>query len=110
MHFQTGLAGNGKIIFNNENENVKDYLYNKFSPVIFGFILKNTDSKKEAEDLLVQVFLKLNNEINDFRYDENCRLVDIIRITAKVISKQKDMVTGSETKLIHTNQIHQFTQ
>jgi hypothetical protein len=109
MHFQTGLVDDEKIIFNNEKEDLKDYLYNKFSPVVLGFILKNTDSKKEAEDLLVQVFFKLNNEINDFKYDEKCRLIDIIRITTKVISEQKNEVAGLEIKLIHTNQIHQFT-
>jgi hypothetical protein len=101
MNFKTDLVANeNKVVLKNGKDDLMDYLYNKFSPVILGFILKNIDSRKEAEDLLAEVFLKLNSEINDLKYDEKCRLIDIIRIAARIISKQKDAAMTLESNLI----------
>ena len=68
---------------------VFEMLYDKYSPKVFGFISQYADSKQEAEEYLVQVFLRLWNDIAVFDDAIENRILYIVLIVCKPIYKNK---------------------
>ena len=82
--------------FNIDDNNIvalsKDTMpvYDEFSAPVFGFIVNNTDSKEEAEEYLIKVFISVNNEIGDIISDKKLQLIKILKLAAKIIYTEKN--------------------
>lgn len=63
-------------------------LYDKYSGPVMGFIVRNTDTLPEAENILIKVFLHVWAEIKTFNEQDN-NLMRIIKIAAKLIYIRK---------------------
>ena len=68
---------------------VFEKLYDKFSPKIFGFISQYADSKQEAEEYLVKVFLRIWNDITELDDTTENRILYIVLIVCRPIYKNK---------------------
>lgn len=64
-----------------------DTLYAEHSPKAYGFILKYAKSRKEAEDILATIFLKVWEDIENFKEDADKKILRIILITCRPLFK-----------------------
>jgi hypothetical protein len=62
-------------------------MYDEFAPAIFGFILNNTDSKEEAEEYLILVFIEVYDDIQD---KEDIGLIGILKVASRIIFSKKN--------------------
>jgi RNA polymerase sigma-70 factor (ECF subfamily) len=58
-------------------------LYNRYSPKIYGFLLKKVNSKEEAEQLLMDIFLRIWENIDDFKKDPEKRILKEILLISR---------------------------
>ncbi len=72
-----------------ERENaIYDYeafelLYDKYAPKVFGFIVKHTNSKEQAEEFLTKVFLKVWDDIKSFTVHPEKNILRILLSVCK---------------------------
>ena len=81
------------------NEQSLDYLYDKYSPALYGIIYRITNDKQLAEDCLMETFLKAWNEIMDFKCSDtslfNWLLLRARQSAFEGIKKVKEKNSGS---------------
>lgn len=53
-------------------------LYNKYSPKVYGFLIKQSHSNEQAEELLIKVFLKVWDQITTFTENEEKKIIIIV--------------------------------
>lgn len=56
-------------------------LYDKYSPVLFAVIMRHTDNKIDAENILIEVFTQLNQNPGIFSQTNPVLMVSLIRFT-----------------------------
>lgn len=59
-------------------------LYDKYSPKVNGFLISQTDSKEQAEELLINVFLKVWAEIRTFKETDEKKIIIILLSIVKL--------------------------
>ena len=67
-------------------------LYDMYVPKIFGFIVKHANTKDIAEDYLIQVFLKVWNNIKTLEENAEAKILAIMLATCKPIYKTKTIL------------------
>ncbi|MDQ6757276.1 MAG: hypothetical protein M3004_10110 [Bacteroidota bacterium] len=84
-----------KVVFNHSEIHQPDsdrinfeYLYDTYAPKAFGFITKLTGTKEQAEEYMVNVFLKVWEDIRSFDIDAEKKIQKIVLITCKSIIKR----------------------
>ncbi|MEP6617214.1 MAG: sigma factor [Ginsengibacter sp.] len=68
-----------------------EFLYDQYSPKVFGFISQYTDSKELAEQFLINVFLKVWEDIENFDVNPDKKIQQIVLLLSKPICKSKQM-------------------
>lgn len=85
-------------------------LYDKYSPVLFAVIMRHTDNKIDAENILIEVFTQLNKNPGLFLQTSPVLMVSLIRFTQmqtinylKKANKQVAAYTdsGSHAPVLH---------
>ncbi|MGI8583723.1 MAG: RNA polymerase sigma factor [Chitinophagaceae bacterium] len=77
-----------------ERENaIHDYeafelLYDKYAPKAYGFIVKHTNSKEQAEEFLTKVFLKVWDDIKTFDKDAEKKIQQIVLLVCKPLYRR----------------------
>jgi len=66
-----------------------ELLYDKYAPKVFGFIIELTKTKEQAEELLINIFLRIWYEIKSFGEDPEKKIMRIILLECKPIYKNK---------------------
>ena len=64
-------------------------LYDKYAPKAFGFITKHTDTKEQAEEYMMSVFLKVWEDIKTFDNNAEKKIQQIVLMICKPIYKNK---------------------
>ncbi len=69
-------------------------LYDKHSPKNFGYILKHIDTKLEAEELLMNVYLKMWTDIKDYldNKDAEKKIIALVLTEVKLYNKKKIVI------------------
>jgi hypothetical protein len=75
-----------------------ELLYDKYAPKALGFITRYTNTKEQAEELLVNVFLEVWNEINKY---EDCSEKIILKI---LLIKCRPLFKMSNSKQVLNNE------
>ncbi len=73
----------------NDDRTIFEELYDKHSPKAFGFITQHTDTKEEAEEYMMNVFLKVWENIKAFDKDAEKKIQQIVLMICKPIYKNK---------------------
>lgn len=80
-------------VVSNYNENTDrtnfEWLYDTHAPKALGFITKHTDTKEQAEEFMMIVFLKVWENIKSFDKDPEKKIQQIVLMTCKPIYKKK---------------------
>ena len=66
-----------------------EWLYDNYAPKAFGFITKHTDTKEQAEEYMMNVFLKVWENIKTFDKDAEKKIQQIVLMICKPIFKNK---------------------
>ncbi len=76
-------------------------LYDKHSPKNFGYILKHTDTKPEAEELLINVYLKIWDDIKAYVDNINAekKIIALVLSEVKSYNQKKNSTSPGESKL-----------
>lgn len=73
---------------NNDRTNF-EWLYDKYAPKAFGFITQHADTKEQAEEYMMNVFLKVWENIKTFDIDAEKKIQQIVLMICKPIFKNK---------------------
>jgi uncharacterized Ntn-hydrolase superfamily protein len=75
-------------------------LYDEYSPKAFGFIVKHTDTKQEAEELLSNVYLKIWQDIKNFENSANTekKIITLILSQRRAFNQKKNFKPLSESR------------
>jgi DNA-directed RNA polymerase specialized sigma24 family protein len=76
-------------------------VYDKYSPKIYGFISQYTSSKKQAEEYLINVFIKLHTELEHLDINDERTIQRIVFLICKPLLKLH------QTNLIQTVEAHE---
>ncbi len=79
MKLITALHGRGikkKMI--SDDQSRFEFIYEKYSSKIFGFLISRTDSTEESEELLMEVFSKVWEQIDAFQDNEEKKIMVIL--------------------------------
>lgn len=74
---------------NKEDNILFNFLYDKYSGAVMGFIIRNTNNLPDAEDILIKVFLQVWVERKTFHRQDNM-FMKILKIAAKLINEHKE--------------------
>ncbi len=76
-------------------------LYDKHSPKNFGYIIKHTDTKPEAEELLINVYLKIWDDIKAFVDNSTAekKIIALVLSEVKLYNQKKNSISPGESKL-----------
>lgn len=66
-----------------DNHKMLGMLYDKYAPKMYGFILPRTKSKREAEELLTIIFLKIWDDIENFEIDPDKKIAKLVIIMSR---------------------------
>lgn len=77
-----------------------EVLYDEYSPKAFGFIVKHTDTKHEAEELLSNVYLKIWSDIKNFENSTKTekKIIAIILSERRAFNQKKNIKPLSESR------------
>ncbi|MEJ7827933.1 MAG: hypothetical protein WKF91_07055 [Segetibacter sp.] len=75
-------------------------LYDEYSAKAFGFIVKHSDTKQEAEQLLSNVYLKIWGDIKSFEKSTNTekKIIAIILSERRAFNQKKNTIPLSESR------------
>ncbi len=79
----------------NEKQNAQndrtyfEWLYDTHAPKAFGFITKHTNTKEQAEEYMMNVFLKVWDDIKNFNTDEEKKIQQIVLMICRPLFKNK---------------------
>ncbi len=79
-------------MFSNHIDNDRtnfEWLYDTYSPKVFGFVTKHSDTKEQAEEYLMNVFLKVWENIKIFDNEAEKKILQIVLMVCKPIYKNK---------------------
>lgn len=65
-----------------------ELLYDKYAPQIFGYLIKQTHTKKLAEEYLIKVFLRIWDNIKTLEDNTEKNIIKILLIVCKPIYKK----------------------
>lgn len=65
-----------------------EWLYDTHAPKALGFITKHTDTKEQAEEFMMIVFLKVWENIKSFDKDAGKKIQQIVLMTCKPLYKK----------------------
>lgn len=68
-------------------------LYNSYSPKMYGFLLKKVNSKEVAEQLLMDIFLRVWENIDDFKDNPEKKILKEILVISRV-PKERTSLAG----------------
>ncbi len=71
----------------NDKYKAFELLYDKYSPKMFGFILQHT-TKKKAEEFLINIFLKIWNDIKSFESNTEEKILALLLLECRPILKK----------------------
>ncbi len=63
-------------------------LYDNYAPKAYGFITRHSDTKEQAEEFMVTVFLKVWENIKTFDHDAEKKIQQIVLMICKPLYKQ----------------------
>ncbi len=66
-----------------------EILYDKHAPKAYGFIMKYVNSKEKAEEVLINVFVKIWDEIKDCSLDDEKKIISSLLTACRPIYKNK---------------------
>jgi len=66
-------------------------LYNRYSPKMYGFLFKKVNSKEEAEQLLMDVFLRIWENIDDFKDNPEKKILKEILLISRVPNERTSL-------------------
>jgi DNA-directed RNA polymerase specialized sigma24 family protein len=66
-------------------------LYNRYSPKMYGFLLKKVSTKEVAEQLLMDVFLRIWENIDDYKKDPEKKVLREILIISRVHNEKTSL-------------------
>ena len=69
-----------------------EILYDKYSPKIYGYLIKNTNSKQQADELLVNIFLTFWDNFETIDKDSDKQMMKIFLQICKPLYKLNNMV------------------
>ena len=64
------------------------WLYDNYAPKAFGFITKNTETKEQAEEYMMNVFLKVWENIKTFDKDAEKKIQQIVLMVCNPFYKR----------------------
>lgn len=83
-----------KVIYKNNVDNNTDHLatfeklYDNYAPKAYGFIINHTKSKDQAEKYMMNVFLKVWENITTFDHEAEKKIQHIVLTTCKPLLLQ----------------------
>jgi len=66
-------------------------LYNRYSPKMYGFLLNKVNSKEVAEQLLMDVFLRIWENIDDFKDNPEKKILKEILLISRVPNERTSL-------------------
>ncbi len=94
-----------KVMLSTREYDLKTFesLYDKHSPKNFGYILMHADTKPEAEELLMNVYLKIWDDIKAFVDNINVekKIIALVLSEVKSYNQKKYCSSPGESKLFH---------
>ncbi len=87
--------------FQNGNKEVFSLIIKKYRKYIFSLLIKKIESKEDAEDLTQEIFIKLYNSLDNFKFKSSLKTYIYRMVTNKIsdFKKQKNK-TRQEYQLI----------
>ena len=75
-------------------------LYDEYSAKVFGFIVKHTDTKHDAEELLSNVYLKIWGDIKNFENSTTTekKIISILLSERRAFNQKKNIKPLSESR------------